>query len=72
MAFWSVCKVPKEGDVISGLFHQGIKYRLSEENVAAFPAEQPGLCHHEAELWHTDTEKERESQGSQQNIGFVK
>lgn len=51
-----VCTVPKEGDVISGLLHQDMRPRLSEENVAvvsqAVPAEQPVLCHHKATLWH--------------------
>lgn len=31
----SFCTVPKEGDMISGLFHQGMEQRLSEEIVAA-------------------------------------
>lgn len=36
VTFWAVCTVPKEGDVVSRLFHQGIEHRLSsEENVAA-------------------------------------
>lgn len=50
-----VCTVPK-GGVISGLLHQGMRARLSQKMwqlvAQAVPAELPGLCHHEAKLWH--------------------
>lgn len=67
---------PKKGmwyqDFFIKALNTGHQKKMWQLVAHAFPAEPPVLCHHEAKLWHADTEKERESWGSQQDIGFVK